>query len=102
MFNNYKVKHCTLWINYEDDSKEVRYIEIEFSKILDLLIHAREVIDYQENQLVILPDAVNIRTESTIHKLKSGRVIIDVIAFWKSYIYKEKAIELYLNTLNHG
>jgi hypothetical protein len=37
-----------------------------------------------------------------VHKLHSGRVITDMTTFWNSYIYKDKAIELYLNTLNHG
>ena len=71
------------------------------NKILDLLIDAREVVDYQDDQLVILPDTMNVNLKK-VHKLHSGRVIVDVTTFWHSYNYKEKAIELYLNTLNHG
>lgn len=96
-----KGKPCVLWINYKDDKNEDIHTEISMNKILDLLIDAREVVDYQEDQLVILPDTMNVNLKK-VHKLHSGKVIVDVTTFWHSYNYKEKAIELYLNTLNHG
>lgn len=96
-----KGKPCVIWINYKDDKNEDIHTEISMNKILDLLIDAREVVDYQEDQLVILPDTVNVNLKK-VHKLHSGKVIVDVTTFWHSYNYKEKAIELYLNTLNHG
>ena len=71
------------------------------NKLLDLLIDAREVIDYQDDQLVILPDDTHVKLK-VVHKLHSGRIITDMTTFWNSYIYKDKAIELYLNTLNDG
>lgn len=95
-----KGKPCVIWINYKDDKNEDIHTEISMNKILDLLIDAREVVDYQEDQLVILPDTMNVNLKK-VHKLHSGRVIVDVTTFWHSYNYKEKAIELYLNTLNH-
>ena len=96
-----KGKPCVIWINYKNDKDEDIHIEISMNKILDLLIDAKEVIDYQADQLVILPDTMNVNLKK-VHKLHSGRVIVDVTTFWHSYNYKEKAIELYLNTLNHG
>lgn len=96
-----KGKPCVIWINYKNDKDEDIHIEISMNKILDLLIDAKEVIDYQSDQLVILPDTMNVELKK-IHKLRSGRIIVDVTTFWHSYIYKEKAIELYLNTINHG
>jgi len=96
-----KGKPCVLWINYKDDKDEDIHIEVSMNKILDLLIDAREVIDYQDDQLVILPDDTHVRLK-VVHKLHSGRVITDMTTFWNSYIYKDKAIELYLNTLNDG
>ncbi len=96
-----KGKPCVIWINYKDDKNEDIHTEISMNKILDLLIDAREVVDYQEDQLVILPDTMNVNLKK-VHKLHSGKVIVDVTTFWHSYNYKEKAIELYLNTLNHG
>ena len=95
-----KGKPCVLWINYKDDKDEDIHIEVSMNKILDLLMDAREVIDYQEEQLVILPDNMNVKHKK-VHKLRSSRIITDVTTFWNSYIYKDKAIELYLNTLNH-
>ena len=96
-----KGKPCVLWINYKDDKDEDIHIEVSMNKILDLLIDAREVIDYQDNQLVILPDDTHVKLK-VVHKLHSGRIITDMTTFWNSYIYKDKAIELYLNTLNDG
>ena len=96
-----KGKPCVLWINYKDDKDEDIHIEVSMNKILDLLIDAKEVIDYQDDQLVILPDDTHVKLK-VVHKLHSGRVITDMTTFLNSYIYKDKAIELYLNTLNHG
>lgn len=96
-----KGKPCVLWINYKDDKDEDIHIEVSMNKLLDLLIDAREVIDYQDDQLVILPDDTHVKLK-VVHKLHSGRIITDMTTFWTSYIYKDKAIELYLNTLNHG
>lgn len=96
-----KGKPCVLWINYKDDKDEDIHIEVSMNKILDLLMDAKEIIDYQDDQLVILPDTMNVKLKK-VHKLRSSRIITDVTTFWNSYIYKDKAIELYLNTLNHG
>ena len=96
-----KGKPCVLWINYKDDKDEDIHIEVSMNKLLDLLIDAREVIDYQDDQLVILPDDTHVKLK-VVHKLHSGRIITDMTTFWNSYIYKDKAIELYLNTLNDG
>ena len=96
-----KGKPCVLWINYKDDKDEDIHIEVSMNKILDLLMDAKEIIDYQEDQLVILPDTMNVKLKK-VHKLRSSRIITDVTTFWNSYICKEEAIELYLNTLNHG
>lgn len=98
---NMKDKPCVLWVDYKDDKEEDIYVEINMNKILDLLIDVKEIIDYQENQLVILPDTMNVKLKK-VHKLRSGKVITDIVTFWHSYNYKEKAIELYLNTINHG
>ena len=95
-----KGKPCVLWINYKDYKDKDIHIEVSMNKILDLLIDAREVIDYQDDQLVILPDDTHVKLK-VVHKLHSGRIITDMTTFWNSYIYKDKAIELYLNTLNH-
>lgn len=96
-----KGKPCVLWINYRDDKDEDIHIEVSMNKILDLLMDAKEIIDYQEDQLVILPDTMNVKLKK-VHKLRSSRIITDITTFWNSYICKEEAIELYLNTLNNG
>lgn len=97
-----KLNHNTLWINYTNDEGEHLDIEVPFSKIVELLYEAGEVIDYdkQDTQLVILPDNKHIDVSNLSYTvLRSKRVLLNTKRFWISYKYKERAIYLYLETI---
>lgn len=95
----------TLWINYKDAENDYKYTEIPISVIIKLLYEAGEVYDYSTDilQIVIVPDDKHL-IKADYNKLHSNRILLTTTKFWSNYLYKEKAIELYLTTLNknHG
>ncbi|NDG33121.1 hypothetical protein EB118_24020 [bacterium] len=95
-----KLNHSTLWINYINDEEENIDREIPFSKIIELLYDAREIVDYDKEdfQFVILPDNKHIETP-LYSTLRSKKVLLNTTRFWNSYKYTDKAVYLYLETL---
>jgi hypothetical protein len=95
-----KLNHSTLWINYTTDEGETLDTEIPIVRIIELLYEAGEIVDYdkEDTQLVILPD--NKHVDSKLYTpLRSNRVLMNTTRFWNSYKYKERAIDLYLETI---
>jgi len=99
LFTN-KLNHSTLWINYTTDEGETLDAEIPIVTIIDLLVDAREILDYDKEdvQMVILPDNKHI-SNAPYTTLHSTRILMSTTRFWNSYIYKERAIDLYLETI---